>query len=150
MGGMMAPWPKNIGAAVTLLLAGCMHGEMPSSVQPIIDMHRHTPWPGDSDSEGIALIHEAMRAHDVVATALFITDREDVALYRSGDGVRFLLSPMFPCPRLTAERKWCFAESGNNLPDPEWLDQALAAGELAGIGELVFNYAGMEIGRAHV
>jgi uncharacterized protein len=29
------------------------------------------------------------------------------------------------------------------LPDPTWLDQQLAAGTIKGLGELVFNYAGL-------
>jgi len=109
--------------------------------QPIIDVHRHTPWPGDSDAEGLTLIRDEMRAHRVVATALFITGREDVAHYRSDEAVRFLLSPMFPCPALTAQRKWCFTETGGPMPDARWLDAELAAGRLQGLGELVFNYA---------
>lgn len=82
-----------------------------------------------------------MRAHNVVASALFITGREDVGIYRSVASGRFLLSPMFPCPALTAERKWCFSESGSLMPNVAWLDEQLAAGALGGIGELVFSYA---------
>ena len=138
----MGHWRMGLGAAVTLLLASCLHAEPPPTIsQPIIDMHRHTPWPGDSDAEGLALIRGEMRAHNVVASALFITGREDVTHYRSDERSRFLLSPMFPCPVLTAERKWCFIESDDAMPDEAWLDQQLAAGALVGIGELVFNYA---------
>lgn len=121
-----------------------MHaGPHPTTLQPIIDMHRHTPWPGESDTDGLAPIREEMRAHNVVASALFITGREDVAHYRSDERTRFLLSPMFPCPALTADRKWCFIESDNALPDEAWIDQQLAANAINGIGELVFNYAGV-------
>lgn len=140
----MGLWQKGIGAVVTLLLASCVHAETgPAASQPIIDMHRHTPWPGDPDAEGLALIRQEMRARNVVASALFITGQEDVAIYRTDAGTRLLLSPMFPCPALTAERKWCFSESDGPMPDAGWLDQQLAAGTLAGIGELVFNYAGV-------
>ena len=134
---------KAIGAAGAVLLAGCAHAAPPpqSGSRPIIDVHRHTPWPGESDSEGVALIRQEMRAHNVVAAALFVTGREDVAHYRSDGHSRFLLSPMFPCPALTAERKWCFPESGGLMPDAAWLDEQLAAGAVQGIGELVFNYA---------
>ena len=135
---------KAVATLVMLLLASCMHGEPRSSgPQPIIDMHRHTPWPGESDSEGLTSIRSELQAHNVALSALFITGREDVAHYRSDARTRFLLSPMFPCPMLTAERKWCFVESADGLPDPTWLDQALTAGALNGIGELAFNYAGM-------
>ncbi len=129
-------------AAAIALLASCTHHAAERvRLQPIIDMHRHTPWPGDSDADGVEQIRKEIRAHNVVAAALFITGREDVAIYRNAGGTRFLLSPMFPCPALTADRKWCFPETEGALPDAAWLDQRLAAGELQGIGELVFNYA---------
>jgi hypothetical protein len=138
----MRPWQNTIGAALSLILAGCVHAEPPkTNSQPIIDMHRHAPWPGDSDAEGLALIRAEMKAHNVVASALFITGREDVAHYRKDESVRFLLSPMFPCPALTTERKWCFTESDGLMPDDAWLDQQLSSGALSGLGELVFNYA---------
>lgn len=140
----MRTWRIVAGALAALVLAGCGHrGPDPAGSQPIIDMHRHAPWPGESDVEGAALIRGAMEAHDVVASALFITGQEDVALYRSDDRTRFILSPMFPCPALTAGRKWCFTESEGMMPDAAWLDRQLANGALGGIGELVFNYAGM-------
>lgn len=132
------------GTALALFVAGCVHAEpRHADVQPIIDMHRHTPWPGDPDDAGIAVIRDALRAHNVVAAALFITGREDIEQYRSDGATRFVLSPMFPCPPLTAQRKWCFLEADGMLPDPVWLDQQLSAKTLAGIGELVFNYAGI-------
>lgn len=140
----MGLWQNGIGAAFALLLASCVHAEPAlSGSQPIIDMHRHTPWPGDSDAEGAALIRQETGAHNVVAAALFITGREDVRRYQSDARTRFLLSPMFPCPPLTPDRKWCFVESGGLVPDEAWLDQQLAAGTLMGLGELVFNYAGI-------
>ncbi len=112
-------------------------------MQPIIDLHRHTPWPGDSDDSGRVEIQEALRSYNVVAAALFITGREDIAHYHSDGQTRFLLSPMFPCPALTANRKWCFVDTAGLMPDAAWLDQQLSAGTLAGIGELVFSYAGI-------
>jgi len=138
----MGHWRKALGAAVALVLTGSAHAESPSArAQPIIDMHRHTPWPGDSDVEGLGSIRAELRRHSVVSSALFITGREDVAIYRSDDQSRLLLSPMFPCPALTAERKWCFTETKGLMPDLAWLEEQLAAGALTGIGELVFNYA---------
>lgn len=135
---------RGIGAALALFLGSCAHdARLPARPQPIIDMHRHTPWPGDPDAEGLAQIRAEMRAHKVVASALFITGREDVAVYRSDAEHRFLLSPMLPCPALTAERKWCFSESKGEMPDAAWLDEQLSTHALAGIGELVFNYAGL-------
>jgi hypothetical protein len=123
---------------------GCVHAvPVPVGSQPIIDMHRHTPWPGDPDAAGLTLIRQEMRAHNVVAAALFITDREDVALYPTAERSRLMLSPMFPCPALTADRKWCFTESNGAMPDIAWLDRQLSVGALSGIGELVFNYAGV-------
>lgn len=139
----MRIWLQSIGTAVALLLAGCVHQPLRSERQPIIDMHRHAPWPGDSDAEGIALIRQEMAAHDVVSAMLFITGREDISLYRDDQRSRLVLSPMFPCPALTADRKWCFTDSAGMMPDEQWLDQQLAAGTLAGIGELAFNYAGI-------
>lgn len=133
-----------MGSALYASLVGCTH--TPSQivkVQPIIDLHRHTPWPGESDGQAIGEIKQTLRAHNVVASALFITGREDINQYRSDKDVRFFLSPMLPCPDLTAERKWCAVESDGPMPDPEWLEQQLANGSLAGIGELVFNYAGI-------
>lgn len=141
-GGAVALWRQAVCAAAALLLAGCIHtARETGSSQPIIDMHRHTPWPGDSDAEGFALIRKETQAHNVVAAALFITGREDPAIYRSSTSRRFLLSPMFPCPALTVARKWCFSESDGLMPDMAWLDQQLAGGALGGIGELVFSYA---------
>ena len=134
---------SGVMAALAVLLAGCAHAPQAADFQPIIDMHRHTPWPGDDDAAGLALIREELRAHDVVAAALFITGREDVARYTSNADSRLLLSPMFPCPALTADRKWCFREADGPLPDAAWLDRQLADGALVGIGELVFNYAAM-------
>lgn len=129
--------------AGALLISGCatLPGA-PEGPQRIIDMHRHTPWPGESDAEGRALIAGEMAKANVVIAALFITGREDVAAYEEGQG-RFLLSPMFPCPPLTADRKWCAAEEAGPMPDLAWLERELAAGRLNGIGELTFNYAGM-------
>lgn len=134
----------SVGAALALLLTACMHAEPRSAgMQPIIDLHRHTPWPGDPDAAGMTSIQEALRAHNVVASALFITGREDIDHYRSDDRTRFLLSPMFPCPALTAQRKWCSIDTDGPMPDAAWLEQQLSVRQLAGIGELVFNYAGI-------
>ena len=142
----MGPIGKHLrwlaAALAGLLLTGCALGASEAR-QPIIDLHRHAPWPGDSDKTALSEIRQAMRDYDVVASALFITDREDLALYPSSNQGRFILSPMFPCPALTAERKWCFTETGGPMPDAEWLEHELAAGTLAGLGELVFNYAGI-------
>ncbi len=131
----------RMAALLCLLLAGCVHSSEERRFQPLIDMHRHTPWPGDDDAAGLALIRQVLRDHDVVAAALFITGREDLERYVADGDVRFVLSPMFPCPALTADRKWCFIESASALPDAAWLDRELDAGRLGGIGELVFNYA---------
>ena len=131
-------------ALATLLLAGCAHATpTPASPQPIIDLHRHTPWPGEPDNTAVDSIKQDLSAHNVVASALFITGREDIARYRSDGNLRFLLSPMFPCPELTPQRKWCSTDTSGPMPDATWLDQQLAAGTLQGIGELVFNYAGI-------
>jgi hypothetical protein len=130
-------------AALTVLLSGCAHASQTANFQPIIDMHRHTPWPGDDDASGLALIRQELHEHDVVASVLFITGREDVERYPSNGDSRLLLSPMFPCPALTADRKWCFTEVDGPLLDAAWLDGRLSAGALVGIGELVFNYAAM-------
>lgn len=138
----MALWRTGVFAAAAVLLAGWTQpGPEGGRSQPIIDVHRHTPWPGDPDAEGLALIRRETQARNVVASALFITGREDVAIYRSAASTRFLLSPMFPCPALTSERKWCFSDSDGQMPNAAWLDQQLAAGTLGGIGELVFSYA---------
>ncbi|HYD43802.1 MAG TPA: amidohydrolase family protein [Phenylobacterium sp.] len=137
----MGMWGRAVLVAA-MLLSGLSQAEaQPAGRQPIIDVHRHTPWPGESDAEGLALIREEMRRHHVVAAALFVTGREDVAHYRADERTRFLLSPMFPCPALTVDRKWCFTETDGLMPDAAWLDGQLAAGALGGIGELVFNYA---------
>ncbi len=136
---------KSFFASIlTPLLIGCAHPEVRSTFpQPVIDLHRHTPWPGEPDDTALVEIKDNLRAHHVVATALFITGREDVAIYRSDEDVRLLLSPMFPCPQLTSERKWCSVETGGPMPDGAWIDSQLASGDLEGIGELVFNYAGI-------
>ena len=140
----MANVKRYAVAALAPLLAGCVHAEpQPAGIQPIIDLHRHTPWPGEPDDTALASIHETLRAHNVVSSVLFITGREDVAYYRGEGNIRLLLSPMFPCPQLTAQRKWCSVDTDGPLPDAAWLDQQLSAGKLAGLGELVFNYAGI-------
>lgn len=133
-----------VGVSVAALLVACVHAERsPVGPQPIIDLHRHTPWPAEPDDTAIASIRNALRSHNVVSSVLFITGREDVALYRSDKNPRLLLSPMFPCPKLTAQRKWCFVETDGPMPDAAWIDQQLSAGSLVGLGELVFNYAGI-------
>ena len=136
---------NRLGVALfVLLLAGCTHTQsQDASIQPIIDLHRHAPWPGESDDDAVGVIRQTLRTHNVVATALFITGREDISQYRSDKDVRFLLSPMLPCPELTAQRKWCAVDSVGPMPDSVWLEQQLANGSLEGIGELVFNYAGI-------
>lgn len=135
--------------AACLILFGCMAAphagaaqDLSAAHQPVIDMHRHTPWPGEPDAEGLALIREELASHHVVAAMLFITDREDVSAFPSNDDTRFILSPMFPCPALTETRKWCFTDTDGLLPDPEWVEEQLAAARLGGLGELVFSYAG--------
>lgn len=137
----MGDWGQAIVVALGLLAGSLTPAPQRPQSQPIIDVHRHTPWPGESDVAGVALIREEMRKHHVVASALFITGREDLSHYRTDERARFLLSPMFPCPALSAERKWCFTETDGQLPDEGWLDEQLSAGALGGIGELVFNYA---------
>jgi hypothetical protein len=137
----MEIWGRAVLVAVVLLSGSFQAEAQPAPPQPIIDVHRHAPWPGESDADGLALIRDEMRRHRVVSAALFVTGREDVAHYRADGRVRFLLSPMFPCPALTAERKWCFTETDGLMPDAGWLDDRLTAGALGGIGELVFNYA---------
>lgn len=133
-----------LALAAALLSAGCAAPQAATGgPQRIIDMHRHTPWPGDSDAEGRVLIDVEMAKANVALAALFITGREDVAAFGGLGGERFLLSPMFPCPALTATRKWCYTEVGGMLPDLAWLESELAAGRLMGIGELAFSYAGM-------
>lgn len=136
---------KGLGifAAICAVLLASTAAAQSTRMQPIIDMHRHAPWPGDSDAEGLPLILKEMDSHNVVAATLFITGREDIPHYRGSPRARLLLSPMLPCPPLTAERKWCFTESGTALPDPGWLEQQMAFGAIRGIGELVFNYAGL-------
>jgi len=136
-------------AVIGACLAAAVAAEAQTSPlpgQPIIDVHRHTPWPGESDVDGLAAIHQELAKHGVVAAVLFVTGREDVAAFPSGEAVRFILSPMFPCPALTDTRDWCFTESANDLPEPSWVDEQLAAGALGGIGELVFSYAGIAPG----
>lgn len=136
-----------MGMTLGFVLASCASSAFEQRLsQPVIDLHRHAPWPGDSDTEGLAVIRGELRAHRVVAAALFITGREYLERYRSDSKSRFLLSPMFPCPALTAERKWCFTENQNLLPEAVWIDHNLASGSLGGIGELVFNYAGIAPG----
>jgi hypothetical protein len=129
-------------ALLGLLSTGSALGA-PETRQPIIDLHRHASWPGDSDASALTEIRPAMRDYNVVAAALFITNPEDLALYPSNEQARFILSPMLPCPVLTVDRKWCFTETSGPMPDAEWLERQLAAGTLGGLGELVFNYAGI-------
>lgn len=91
----MADLRAFIAGALALFVAGCAHAVIqPTGVQPIIDLHRHTPWPGDPDNEGLVAIQKALRQHHVVASALFITGREDIALYRSNEHSRFLLNQL--------------------------------------------------------
>lgn len=143
----MRKWTRALRVTAGLLMAGSTPAMAePPAGQPIIDMHRHTPWPGDSDAEGLPLIRREMQGHNVVLAALFITGREDVGHYLADGDTRFLLSPMFPCPALTAERKWCFTESPGVMPDAVWLEDQLAAGTPGGLGELVFNYAAIAPG----
>src|SRR3990170_534414 len=132
---------RRMAAVLCLLLAGCAHSAEGAPIQPIVDMHRHTPWPGQDDSAGLSLIRDELGKHGVVAAALFITGREDVALYRSDGSVRFMLSPMFPCPALTDTLKWCFTEAEGAIPDSDWMDRQLDSGALAGLGELTFSYS---------
>ena len=113
----------------------------PPAFQPIIDMHRHAPWPGESDADGLALIRDELARHQVVAAMLFITGREDVEAFQGDQRARLILSPMFPCPALTDTRKWCFPEAEGMLPDPTWVENQIAAGALGGLGELAFSYA---------
>lgn len=143
----MGSWRKVIAAAAMLLLSSAAHAEpRPPVAQPIIDMHRHAAWPGDSDAEDLGRIRKALREHGVVASMLFVTGREDVAAYRSDSQSRLMLSPMFPCPALTADRKWCFTETDGLMPDASWLEDQLASRKLTGLGELVFSYAGVPPG----
>jgi uncharacterized protein len=139
----VSSWAAGIVAALILLLPSCARDVPRTTSRAIIDIHRHAPWPGDPDAEGLKLIRDEMRANDVVASVLMITGREDVGIYEGEDGVRFILSPMFPCPPLTSTRKWCFTETPGMMPDADWLDRELSAGKLQGIGELAFNYAGL-------
>lgn len=133
-----------VGAIFAAALVGCVPSEpVPLGPQPIIDLHRHTPWPGDPDDTALASIQDTLRSHNVVSSVLFITGREDAAHYRGDTNPRLFLSPMFPCPELTAQRKWCSVDTDGPMPDIDWLDQQLSAGALEGIGELVFNYAGI-------
>lgn len=133
----------TLALAAGLLISGCAtRPDGAGGPQRIIDMHRHTPWPGESDAEGRTLIEGEMAKANVAIAALFVTGREDVAAYGGAQG-RFLLSPMFPCPALTADRKWCATTESGPLPDLVWLERELAAGRLNGIGELAFSYAGM-------
>lgn len=129
--------------ALAALFTGQAAVAQTPQLQPIIDMHRHTPWPGDSDPEGLAVIRKELSEQNVVAASLFITGRGDISHYVNEAGFRFLLSPMFPCPALTANRKWCFIESKTDMPDLGWLESQLASRKLGGLGELVFNYAGL-------
>lgn len=132
-------------ATAGLMVTGCATPPGPvAGPERIIDVHRHTPWPGEDDAAGRALIEGAMARAGVSTAILFITGREDARAYGGEPNGRFLLSPMFPCPALTAERKWCFTETADALPDPAWLDEQLAAGRLMGIGELAFSYAGIQ------
>lgn len=127
-----------------LLISGCaMQQAHTGGPQRIIDMHRHTPWPGDDDREGLALINRVMTQANVSLAMLFVTGAEDVGTFGAADGGRFLLSPMFPCPPLMTGRKWCAVDSSGLLPDLAWVETELAAGRLQGIGELAFSYAGI-------
>ena len=59
----------------------------------------------------------------MLESGLFITGREDIAHYRSAGRTHFLLSPMFPCPKLTSQRKWCDVKTKGPMPNAVWLDQ---------------------------
>lgn len=135
---------STLAIAAALLSAGCATQQASDGgPQRIIDMHRHTPWPGDDDTRGLALIEAETTKAPVALAMLFLTGREDVASFGGAGRERYLLSPMFPCPALTADRKWCFTENAGMLPDLAWLEAELAAGRLTGIGELAFSYAGI-------
>ncbi len=130
-------------ASLFLVNTAVAQGTPVGDFQPVIDMHRHAPWPGDSDSEGLGLIREELGRHDVVVAMLFVTGRDDLSAYPSDETTQLILSPMFPCPALTASRKWCFTDSAGALPDPDWVEAQLALRTIGGLGELVFNYAGL-------
>lgn len=134
-----------VAAAAAIATVGCTTAA-PSQpgVQPIIDMHRHTPWPRDPDAGAPAQIAAEMDAANVVAAMLFITGTEDSGIYTGAERRRFVFSPMFPCPLLSATEKWCFTDSTTGLPDIAWLEAQLAARKLHGIGELAFSYAAMD------
>ena len=74
----MASARTFITGALALLVAGCVHAEFkPVGLQPIIDLHRHTPWPGDPDDAGLIAIQKAMRQHGAMPHRYLSTARRE-------------------------------------------------------------------------
>lgn len=110
---------------------------------PIIDVHRHSTWPGSDDAPYRTQTLAEMDANGVVLALLAFTEYSDVADWVDAAPGRFLAGPLLPCPRNLVEPRYrCFAED-EGWADLGWLRQQAELGKFGVLHEVDISYAGL-------
>lgn len=134
-----------------LLIAGCAAG--PRLAPPahldaeasLVDVHYHAPFAGKGSAAIRDEIVQEMDRDGVGVAVIAIGDYDDLALYEGAFENRFIASAMLGCPRNTqAPEYWCFPSS-KGWVDPAWLEQAIRAGRIEAIHEVLANYNGIPV-----
>ncbi|GAB5378821.1 MAG: hypothetical protein Alis3KO_02450 [Aliiglaciecola sp.] len=116
-------------------------GHATAASQPIIDMHRHAPLSGSTDSESIDAMIDVLKQHNVVVSVVAITSPEQALAWQDKSD-RFVLGAMMPCPRnLGSPWYYCFPET-QGVPNLQWLRGRVQSGAVSAFHEMMFNYDG--------
>ena len=135
----MKPWTALV------LLAMLAPGFTAHAAGPIIDVHRHSTWPGSDDAAYRAQSLAEMDANGVVLALLSFTEYSDIGDWVEAAPGRFLAGPLLPCPRNQVEPRYrCFAED-EGWADVDWLREQAGLGKVAVLHELAPSYAGLSV-----
>ena len=127
----------------TIVVLGFFLSVSPLSAQespkpPVIDMHLHGPFFGESIQPIDAWLEKLQRFSVQKAVLTAFPDHLAAWVLEAPD--RLIPSLMFPC--LPQIGRQCFA-NGANLPDVEWLREELRAGRIQMLGEVISELFGI-------
>ena len=109
----------------------------------VIDVHFHAPRLGEDDDSARRETLEEMQRNGIVRTVLYVNEPTDLDDWLDRSPASFVASAPMPCWRNRDESYYCFAETGG-WPPLDWLERELAAGRIRALGEMLFNYAGVQ------
>ena len=113
---------------------------------PVIDVHRHSTWPGSDDAAYRDRALAEMDANGVVLALLSFTEYSNLGPWVEAAPGRFSAGPKLPCPRDLSEPRYrCFPED-EGWVDLDWLREQAELGTVEVLHEVAPNYSGISIG----